>query len=75
MTGYSVTAVSRALKDAPDISEQTKERVRLVANQIGYRPNVMEGIEGTHPRLTLPRVHSGNHSQPPVLWLDRPTTM
>ena len=39
MTGYSVTAVSRALKDAPDISEQTKERVRLVANQIGYRPS------------------------------------
>lgn len=39
MTGYSVTAVSRALKDAPDISEQTKERVRLVAKQIGYRPS------------------------------------
>lgn len=39
MTGYSVTAVSRALKDAPDISEQTKERVRLVASQIGYRPS------------------------------------
>ncbi len=34
-----MTAVSRALKDAPDISEQTKERVRLVANQIGYRPS------------------------------------
>lgn len=39
MTGFSVTAVSRALKDAPDISSQTKERVRLVAKQIGYRPS------------------------------------
>lgn len=39
MTGFSVTAVSRALKDAPDISAQTKERVRLVAKQIGYRPS------------------------------------
>lgn len=39
MTGYSVTAVSRALKDAPDIGSDTKERVRLVAKQIGYRPN------------------------------------
>lgn len=39
MTGYSVTAVSRALKDAPDIGMETKQRVRLVAQQIGYRPN------------------------------------
>lgn len=39
MTGLGVTAVSRALKDAPDIGEATKERVRLVARQIGYRPN------------------------------------
>lgn len=39
MTGYSITAVSRALKDAPDISAEAKERVRLVARQVGYRPN------------------------------------
>lgn len=39
MTNLAVTTVSRALKDAPDISEPTKERVRLVAEQIGYRPN------------------------------------
>jgi LacI family transcriptional regulator len=39
MTGLAVTTVSRALKDAPDIGQATKERVRLVARQIGYRPN------------------------------------
>ncbi len=39
MTGLGVTTVSRALSDAPDISPATKERVRLVARQIGYRPN------------------------------------
>jgi LacI family transcriptional regulator len=39
MTGLGVTTVSRALKDAPDISQETKERVRLVASQIGYQPN------------------------------------
>lgn len=39
MTGLGVTTVSRALKDAPDIGRSTKERVRLVADQIGYRPN------------------------------------
>jgi LacI family transcriptional regulator len=39
MTGLGVTTVSRALNDAPDIGKATKERVRLVAQQIGYRPN------------------------------------
>lgn len=39
MTGLGVTTVSRALKDAPDIGEATKKRVRLIARQVGYRPN------------------------------------
>lgn len=39
MTGLGVTTVSRALKDAPDISTDTKRRVQLVARQVGYRPN------------------------------------
>lgn len=39
MTGLGITTVSRALKDAPDIGAETKERVRLVAKQVGYYPN------------------------------------
>ena len=39
ITGLGVTTVSRALNDAPDIRQATKDRVRLVAKQIGYRPN------------------------------------
>jgi len=39
MTGLGVTTVSRALKDAPEIGEETRRRVQLVARQIGYRPN------------------------------------
>ena len=39
MTGLGITTVSRALKDAPDIGADTKERVRLVAGQLGYHPN------------------------------------
>ena len=39
MTGLGVTTVSRALKDAPDIGAETKERVRMVARQLGYHPN------------------------------------
>ena len=39
MTGLAVTTVSRALKDAPEIGEETRRRVQLVARQVGYRPN------------------------------------
>ncbi|MFD1910880.1 LacI family transcriptional regulator [Halodurantibacterium flavum] len=38
-TGLAVATVSRALKDAPDIGEETKRRVREVARDLGYRPN------------------------------------
>ncbi|MBD8689314.1 MULTISPECIES: LacI family transcriptional regulator [unclassified Rhizobium] len=39
LTGLGITTVSRALKDAPDIGADTKERVRQVAQQVGYQPN------------------------------------
>ncbi|MDA4634400.1 LacI family DNA-binding transcriptional regulator, partial [Escherichia coli] len=39
MAGLGVTTVSRALKDAPEIGQATKNRVQLIARQIGYRPN------------------------------------
>ncbi|URK17636.1 LacI family transcriptional regulator [Thalassospira sp. GO-4] len=39
MTGLGVTTVSRALKDAPDIGAKTKERVRKVADAVGYHPD------------------------------------
>ncbi|MBN8632656.1 MAG: LacI family DNA-binding transcriptional regulator [Rhodobacterales bacterium] len=38
-TGLAVATVSRALKDAPDIGEDTKRRVRETASRLGYRPN------------------------------------
>jgi len=39
MTGYAVTTVSKALKDAPDIKDSTKERVKMIAREIGYQPD------------------------------------
>lgn len=39
ISGFAVQTVSRALGDAPDISEKTKERVRKIAEEIGYVPN------------------------------------
>jgi LacI family transcriptional regulator len=38
-TGLAIATVSRALKDAPDIGEETKKRVRETAERLGYRPN------------------------------------
>ena len=38
-TGLAISTVSRALKDAPDIGEDTKRRVRETAALLGYRPN------------------------------------
>lgn len=38
-TGLAIATVSRALKDAHDIGEETKRRVREVAKRLGYQPN------------------------------------
>lgn len=39
-TGYSVNSVSRALMDAPDISDKTKRKIKDVADELGYIPNM-----------------------------------
>jgi len=39
--GVSVMTVSKVLRDAPDISDATKVRVRLLAQEMGYMPDSM----------------------------------
>lgn len=39
LTGLAVPTVSRALSGAEDIGQKTRERVRQVADEIGYVPN------------------------------------
>jgi LacI family transcriptional regulator len=39
MLGLSISTVSRALKNHPDISEKTKVRVKELANAVDYEPN------------------------------------
>lgn len=39
--GISVSTVSRALKDHPDISPETKNTVRQLAESVGYRSNAL----------------------------------
>ncbi|UGU14316.1 LacI family transcriptional regulator [Sinomicrobium kalidii] len=38
--GVSVTTVSKALKDYPDISSETKHAVKLLADKLNYKPNI-----------------------------------
>lgn len=40
-TGFSANTVSRALRDMPDISEDTKKIIREAAMRMGYRKNIL----------------------------------
>ncbi len=39
--GYSVTTVSRALNDYDDVSQETKQLIKRVAQEVGYHPHVI----------------------------------
>jgi len=39
--GYSVTTISRALNDYDDVSEETKQIIKRVAQEMGYHPHVI----------------------------------
>ena len=39
--GLSVSTVSKALNDYPDVSEETRKQVRVVADEMGYRANAI----------------------------------
>lgn len=50
--GVSIMTVSKALRDKPDISVETRERVRLLAQQLGYVPDAAaRGLRSRHTRL------------------------
>jgi len=39
ISGYSVTTVSKALNDYPDIATKTKEHIKQICEEVGYIPN------------------------------------
>ena len=41
MTGFSMSTVSKALNDSPEISEQTKTKIKEYAKLKNYKPNVI----------------------------------
>lgn len=58
--GLSVSTVSRALNDNPNISARTKEKVKKMARKLGYRPNTMAaGLRNNKSKtigLVVPRI-------------------
>ena len=51
--GISVSTVSRALTNNPEISETTKEMVRESARRLNYKPNLMASNLRTNKNTTL----------------------
>jgi len=48
--GVSIMTVSKALRDEPDVSAETKGRIKLVAEQMGYVPD--SSAQGLRTRTT-----------------------
>lgn len=51
MTGFAITTISRALNNAPELAQETRERVQRIAAEIGYVP------DRTALRLKTGRTH------------------
>src|SRR4051794_7025405 len=50
--GVSIMTVSKVLRDAPDISSATKVRVRQLAEQMGYMPDIVaQGLRNRTSKL------------------------
>ena len=50
--GISVSTVSRALKDHPDVSANTKKAVKQIASEMNYRPNALaQGLSKRETRI------------------------
>lgn len=58
--GCSIMTVSLALRNHPRISKETQDRVRDVADRLGYRANPMVASLMTHIRLTRPIPYQAN---------------
>jgi DNA-binding LacI/PurR family transcriptional regulator len=57
--GVSVMTVSKAIRDAPDIADATKARIKLFAQQMGYEPDTFAQALRTRASKLLGLVISG----------------
>jgi DNA-binding LacI/PurR family transcriptional regulator len=57
--GVSRAAVSLALRNQPGISKSTRERIKTIANELGYRPNPMVSALMSHLKTLRPTANVG----------------
>lgn len=66
MAGVSVTTVSRALNDAPEISGETRERIMEICRREGYRTNLLaRSLSSNHTNVigvVLPDISGPIHA-------------
>ena len=54
--GVSYQTVSRVLNDRPDVAEETRERVKRVIAELGYRPNrAAKSLAGPSSQFSITR--------------------
>ncbi|NLF27662.1 MAG: LacI family transcriptional regulator [Clostridiales bacterium] len=62
-TGLNVSTVSRALREAPDISRDTIRHVQLVAQEVGYRYRKLDQLNARSIGVILPEVRSHYYAE------------
>lgn len=63
--GVSLSTVSRALRNSPRISAETRRRIHEITERLGYRPNPMVSVLMTQLRAHKPPAATAN-----LAWLD-----
>lgn len=57
--GVSVSIVSKAFNNYPDVNEKTKQRIFEIADQMGYTPNVVAKNLSSKKQMTIGLISSG----------------
>ena len=53
--GVSISTVHQALNDKPGVSDATREHIRMIADNLGYRPNKMaSGLKRRTQHISIP---------------------
>src|SRR5690349_11853996 len=59
VAGVSMQTVSRVLNERPDVSPETRKRVKDVIKQVGYRPSALARSLSSHRSYTLGVITAG----------------
>ena len=69
--GVSISSVHLALNGKKGVGEETRQHIQEVADQLGYRPNVLASSLKRKPRtivIALPSEHGSNRYFYPPIW-------